>query len=68
VSSTQTATTIKTLIITAITKAVTYALVITVLIITARKDPKAATTIAEVVATTHSIIRSALCARSRAAS
>jgi hypothetical protein len=52
----------------AITKAATYTLVITVLAITARIDSRAAITIAEVVAPTHSITRSTLYAESRAAS
>jgi hypothetical protein len=52
----------------AIIKAATYTLVITVLAITTRIDFRAAITIVEVVATIYSIIRSALCVESRAAS
>jgi hypothetical protein len=68
VSSTQTATIIKIPITTAIIKAATYTLIITVLIITTRKDPRAVIIIAEVIATIYSIIRSALCTGSRATS
>jgi hypothetical protein len=63
-----TAATTETPVTIATTKAATYTLVITVLAITARMDSRAAITIAEVVATTHSITRSALYAESRAAS
>jgi hypothetical protein len=52
----------------ATTKAATHTLIITVLAITARIDSRAATTIAEVVATTYSITRSALYTENRAAS
>jgi hypothetical protein len=63
-----TAATIETPVTIATTKAATYTLIITVLVITARIDSRAATTIVEVVAPTHSITRSALCIESRAAS
>jgi hypothetical protein len=52
----------------ATTKAATYTLIITILAITTRIDSRAATTIAEVVATIHSITRSALYVENRAAS
>jgi hypothetical protein len=63
-----TAATTETPVTIATTKAATYTLVITVSAITARMDSRAATIIAEVVATIHSMTRSALCAESRAAS
>jgi hypothetical protein len=62
-----TAATTETPVTIATTKAATYTLVITVSAITARIDSRAATTIAEVVATIYSITRSALCAENRAA-
>jgi hypothetical protein len=68
VPSIPTAAIIETPVTTATIKAATHTLVITVLTMTARTESRAAATIAEVVATTHSMTRSTLCAGSRTAS
>jgi hypothetical protein len=52
----------------AITKAATYTLIITILAITTRIDSRAVITIAEVVVTTYSTTRSALCIENKATS